>query len=562
MGGSRLQLYSVGVENNHLTKNPEISYFKKVYKKYSNFALQSIDQYFEKIDTLDFNNVTNIKLKFGKNGNLIHKIFLEINIPAIVNKKDNIQYEWAENLGEIIVKNARILIGGEIIESYDDKYMYIYNNLSETSEKKKMRREMNHIVNRNRFSGGDKLYTKQGDSKKYINAHHNNVPSILDKKIIIPLPFWFHRNVGCSLPIQNLLYHDVILEVELRPIKELINYYDITHAKQSVANLKNYSYLKSTSHLNLDNTDINNIFLNKSWDINPVLNTTYIFLDDEEAKQFNNSTLKYLVEPIKIYKEKDVAGQISLKEGLSSELPQHMCKEFIVAAQRTDINNTNNWLNFSNLDFSEMDVFFMQNYLLQLAKSGFYEDTNDPNSLNTNLVENLSRFVSPTDMTLNSDEWKLLDENLVLRQSDTLTDSDIKLLLNMWKFRNYDNIPVITRQKQSFYSDEIIKDMSLFFDETKRINKRNMNYYNLLQQFMHHNNYIKNINMYSFSLSPDSYQPGGKINFEHLGGITLDVNTKEPYNYGEDYLYNILIYFRYYNILEIKSGMADLLFRN
>ena len=36
---------------------------------------------------------------------------------------------------------------------------------------------MNHIVNRNRFSGGDKLYTKQADSKKYINAHHNNVPS-------------------------------------------------------------------------------------------------------------------------------------------------------------------------------------------------------------------------------------------------------------------------------------------------------------------------------------------------------------------------------------------------
>ena len=562
MGGSRLQLYSVGVENNHLTKNPEISFFKKVYKKYSNFALQSIDHYFEKIDTLDFNNVTNIKLKFGKNGNLIHKIFLEINIPAIVNKKDNIQYEWAENLSEIIVKNARILIGGEIIESYDDKYMYIYNNLSETSEKKKMRREMNHIVNRNRFSGGDKLYTKQADSKKYINAQHNNIPSILDKKLIIPLPFWFHRNVGCSLPIQNLLYHDVILEIELRPIKELINYYDITHAKQSVANLKNYSYLKSISHLDLDNTDINNIFLNKSWDINPVLNTTYIFLDDEEAKQFNNSTLKYLVEPIKIYKEKDVAGQISLKEGLSSELPQHMCKEFIVAAQRTDINNTNNWLNFSNLDSSEMDVFYMQNYLLQLAKEGFYEDTDNPNSLNTNLVENLSRFVSQTDMTLNSDKWKLLDENLVLRQSDTLTNSDIHLLLNIWKFRNYDNIPVITRQKQSFYRDEIIKDMSLFFDETKRINNRNMNYYNLLQQFMHHNNYIKNINMYSFSLSPDSYQPGGKINFEHLGGITLDVNTKEPSNYGENYLYNILIYFRYYNILEIKSGMADLLFRN
>ncbi len=562
MGGSRLQLYSVGVENNHLTKNPEISYFKKVYKKYSNFALQSIDQYFEKIDTLDFNNVTHIKLKFGKNGNLIHKIFLEINIPAIVNKKGNIQYEWAENLAEIIVKNARILIGGETIESYDDKYMYIYNNLSETSEKKKMRKQMTNIVNRMEFSGGDKLYTKQDDTKKYINVGHNSIPSILDKKIIIPLPFWFHRDVGCALPIQNLLYHDVILELELRPIKELLNYYDTSDASTTIHNLRNYSHLRSVSNLNLNSNSVNDIFLNKVWNINPVLNTTYIFLDDEETKQFNNLSLKYLVEPIKLYEENNVNGNISLKEGISSELPQHMCKEFIVTAQRTDIDYANNWLNFSNLDNSEMDIFYMQNYLLQLAKEGFYEDPDDPNSLNTNIVENLSRFVSDTDITLESNEWKLLDENLVLRQDETLTNSNIQTLLNIWKFRQYSDIPVITRTKQSFYSNEIIRDISLSFDETTRISKRNMNYYNLIQQYMHYTDHIKNINTYSFSLSPNSYQPGGKVNFEHLGGVTLDINTKEPSKYNEEYNYNIQIFFRYYNILEIKSGMADLLFRN
>ena len=84
-----------------------------------------------------------------------------------------------------------------------------------------------------------------------------------------------------------------------------------------------------------------------------------------------------------------------------------MCKEFIVAAQRTDINNTNNWLNFFNLDFSEMDVFYMQNYLLQLAKAGFYEDTDDPKkqiSILLKIYQDL--FRQP--MTLNSDEWKLL----------------------------------------------------------------------------------------------------------------------------------------------------------
>ena len=148
-----------------------------------------------------------------------------------------------------------------------------------------------------------------------------------------------------------------------------------------------------------------------------------------------------------------------------------MCKEFIVAAQRTDIDYANNWLNFSNLDNSEMDIFYMQNYLLQLAKEGFYEDVNDPESLNINIVENLSRFISDTDIALKSNEWKLLDENVVLQQNNTITNSNIQTLLNIWKYRQYNNIPIITDTDQSFYSNEIIRDISLSFDETKRINK-------------------------------------------------------------------------------------------
>ena len=52
MGGSKLQLYSKGIENSYLTKNPEMTYFKKIYKRYSNFAMQSIDLHFEKMDSL------------------------------------------------------------------------------------------------------------------------------------------------------------------------------------------------------------------------------------------------------------------------------------------------------------------------------------------------------------------------------------------------------------------------------------------------------------------------------------------------------------------------------
>ena len=63
MTGAKLQLYSQGRENVYLTKNPQISFFKKVYHKYSNFAIQTIDLQFEFIGNLSYDNTTKIKLK-------------------------------------------------------------------------------------------------------------------------------------------------------------------------------------------------------------------------------------------------------------------------------------------------------------------------------------------------------------------------------------------------------------------------------------------------------------------------------------------------------------------
>ena len=65
MGGSKLQLYSKGIENNYLTKNPEMSYFKSVFKRYSNFAMQSIDLHFEQNDFPDYDRHSTLKLKLG-----------------------------------------------------------------------------------------------------------------------------------------------------------------------------------------------------------------------------------------------------------------------------------------------------------------------------------------------------------------------------------------------------------------------------------------------------------------------------------------------------------------
>ena len=120
------------------------------------------------------------------------------------------------------------------------------------------------------------------------------------QNIHIPIPFWFHRNIGSALPISSLLYHDAIIEIELRPLKELLNYHDrYTITTDSPAKTFNRTDVKGVNIPNKSGNTITHeqvlsFFENNRWSINPVLNVDYIFLDDKLKKDFQESTLQYL----------------------------------------------------------------------------------------------------------------------------------------------------------------------------------------------------------------------------------------------------------------------------
>ena len=559
MGGSKLQLYSKGIENNYLTKNPEISYFKSVFKRYSNFAMQSIDLHFEQNAFPDYNAHSTIKLKLGKNGDLIHKVFLELNLPNIYHDlRDDAQKKiiWAQNIGEIIIKAARIYIGGELIESLDSEYIHIYNSMYETYEQHKMRKNMINIDNSLTKYSNKKEYE---DGGAFIDSYYNNIPTLEGGRIIIPLPFWFHRDVGCALPIQNLIYHDALIEIDIRPIKELVNYIfksDITGVNNETIIHKQIKSRSTDADITIQ--DVNNVFEKGRWDIDPILNTTFIFLDKEEKKRFIEDTLQYLVEPIQKYEIKSKKNNIVLKEGLSSEIPRHMCKEVLIFARRNDMKNSNNWLNFTNLDDISNNYYDYQNYFYKIAYKG-------PGNGSTNNIRNLSEFIIDNDKQLDATKWSELTENITINADDTLSIKDVQNFVDIWNYRDYNNIPYIGRENQEFFTENIIKNITINFDETVRVNKHDSDYYNKIQPYIHHNNNVKGVYSYSFSLNPDTYQPSGKSNFEHLKNISIEIDLKNPDEDEldtENYLYDILVYFKYYNILEIKSGMGDLLFRN
>ena len=551
MTGAKLQLYSIGKENSYLTNNPQISFFKQVYMRYSNFAMQTINLQFENIGNLSFTDTTKIKLKLDKNGDLIHKNFLEINIPAIYSTKDQqseFHFHWANNIADIIVKNARIIIGGHVIEEYDTEYMYIYNKLSYSVDKQ---------LQLDKLMCKDKLkYNPQRYSFPANGADINNMlPSYEEQTIFISLPFWFHRNIGASLPIVNLLYHDAILEIELRPLSQLINYHKEINTLTNTSNPPNlFKHTQIKSVENLQKDIVLAIFKNKTWNINPILNAEYIFLDEELRKTFNKNTLQYVVEPITKVIIHNKHGHLDLRDEPTNSMPHHPCKEIFVVPRRNDVKNTNNWLNFTNWDnyLDTSKYLDHQNYFLELARSHVNINTSE------NIVNKYAEFRdNTTTISINSSTY-------TIQEADKITDTDITNLLNIWKYRDFRDIPSINANNYSHFTTNIIQNISIDFDETNRVHKKDYLFFNKLQPYMHHNNYLEGICTYSFSIHPDKYQPSGSCNLGNIKNIRFDIDLKEintELSNTEKYKYDVLIYMKYYNVLEIKSGMADLLFR-
>ena len=51
MGGGLMQLVAYGAQDIYLTGNPQITFFKVVYRRHTNFSMESIQQTFNVADT-------------------------------------------------------------------------------------------------------------------------------------------------------------------------------------------------------------------------------------------------------------------------------------------------------------------------------------------------------------------------------------------------------------------------------------------------------------------------------------------------------------------------------
>jgi len=302
MGGGLLQLVAYGAQDVYLTGNPQITFFKVVYRRHTNFAIESIQQTFN--GTAAFGNTVTVTV--SRNGDLINRAYVQLTVPALTGYAfgDNTKPRYVNYLGLKVLSQVTVEIGGQQIDKHYSDWMYIWNELSLPVGKK---------------SGYEMMVGADGDITSSANASSVTATANGNKTTLyIPLEFWFCRNVGLALPLIALQYHEVKFKIQFESMDKCIT--------------------AATS-------DTTSQFANNGFDA--TLWIDYIFLDTDERRRFAQLSHEYLIEQLQF------TGQETLSSGSGNRYRlnfNHPCKELIWVSKSSAAAHWYNYTADTNYD--------------------------------------------------------------------------------------------------------------------------------------------------------------------------------------------------------------------
>jgi hypothetical protein len=284
MGGGLLQLVAYGAQDVYLTGNPQITFFIAVYRRHTNFALESIQQTFN--GTPGYGQ--RVTCTIARNGDLIHRIYLAIDLSNVTTDS------LCKFYGLRLLNYVEVEIGGQKIDKQYSHWMYIWNELSLPRSKK---------------LGYYDMVGAYGGIPGSMNTD-GFVP--MNKYLYVPLEFWFCRNVGLALPLISLQYHEVKIN---------INFETATRCRGNA-------------------TDPSQSFAASLW-------VDYIFLDTDERRRFAQLSHEYLIEQLQ-YNGPETIQDANPKPKLTFNHPCKELVWFVTSTLSATNDNNNNWFNYTS----------------------------------------------------------------------------------------------------------------------------------------------------------------------------------------------------------------------
>jgi hypothetical protein len=490
MGGALMQLITQSTQDMHITHNPQITFFKSVHRRHTNFALESVEQTFN--GTVGFGRL--ITTTISKIGDLIYTMDLRIVIPAIP-ANNNESFRWLNWLGHILVKYVEIEIGGQKIDKQYGHWLHIWNELTQTQ-------------------GHQSGYARMvGNAPRLVQSSTGDVPGVT---LYIPLQFWFNRNIGLALPLIALQYHDVKINVLLAEKEEC---YWASGDSRVPPELINVS-----------------------------LFVDYIYLDMDERRRFAQAPHEYLIEQLQ-YNGAELLSQTAnlVKLGFN-----HPVKELVWTVQKNEIVDPTAMRNYGGVQWF--------NYTDAIDYSYFSGTPNDPlgggigtaASMMTNWPYNMPMSGVANGSVATAGLYGV--DNAAANISG-LYFNDI-LGANTaqgWAAR----LPVFDT------GENPITQATIVLNNMDRFTPREGMYFNIVQNYRHHTNVpAPGINVYSFALKPEDFQPSGTFNFSKVEAAFLKMTLSANTTNNNTRLAKIRIYAVNYNIFRIMSGMGGMAYAN
>ena len=503
MGGGSLNLTSAnGTGDDILSLHPQITFFKKVYKRHTNFGLETKQINATSINTnstessLMFNSKLNYKIP--RSSSLIHDMHIEFTLPPAIHSSGMVDgnpeqpildgtgppasrkyadgaaigwenyCQWVNAVGYSIIDYIQLSIDNNVIDKHTGVWLDIWNELTDPFKKEWQlvgKKDDNTII--------------AGSVKKHKSRYY------------IPLKFFFNRNPGLALPIFLLNDNSVQIDISLKTLNSLLQYEIITPGSDIL--------------LDADNTNTNPgadaFSFNSDCKITDFkFYTTFIFLDKAEENRIkNNLPNEYLIETLNINETVNPNNNITLNNPV---------KELI-------------W------------VIRKSSRLLEPSANGMVDGTTISPNINDVLLAPTNTNDYPNDIF----NYSLQTENLLLGYGTYDTFKTLQInISNQNRIDVTDSTHFRTIQPYKHHSN-VPGGIS--------------------------NELKKYIYVYSFALNPEEYQPSGsfnfskdndtlKLNFTELGNITETSAANDITNYRLD-LFSI-----HYKYLSITNGSIDL----
>jgi len=561
-----MQLVAYGAQDVYLTGNPQITFWKVTYRRYTNFAMESIEQTFN--GQADFGR--RVTCTISRNGDLAYRTYLQITLPEINQamnptpttrvpngpgaqhrSESGVFARWLDFPGEQIISIVEVEIGGQRIDRQYGDWMHIWNQLTLTSEQQRGYYKMVGNTTQLTFITDPSFAAVDGpcatSAPTQVCAPRNALP---ETTLYVPLQFWYCRNPGLALPLIALQYHEIKINLDLRPIDECL---------WAVTSLNNTS---STSSLKVSTAYQMSL-------VAASLYVDYVFLDTEERRRMAQSAHEYLIEQLQFTGDESV-GSSSNKIKLNFN---HPCKELIWVVQPD-----------ANVDYCASLITGTTLFSVLGAQPFNYTDAIDvlPNGIHAfagpgsvggpnEFINSAGLFEDPgaTD-AVTFPGWDYQAPNF--NHSgwvNTTTQSQLNPVANNGNADFQSSVSdagtfVLTETSLDMHcwGENPVVTAKLQLNGQDRFSEREGTYFDLVQPFQHHTRTPDTgINVYSFALRPEEHQPSGTCNFSRIDNATLQLVLSNA-TVGGTNTAKVRVYATNYNVLRIMSGMGGLAYSN